>query len=224
MNAIIMKTTLLLIAAGIAGGVLFTPVWAHEGHDHGADAQRGRESQGQDHQARESQAEVKSGKYERSLQVYVVPDITLVNANARPIRMRELLASDGPVMLDFFFTTCTAICPAMSTVLSNVPEKMGDGAGKLRMISVSIDSENDTPAKLKAYAKQFGASANWQFFTGSREDIEAVQRSFDSYHDNKLDAEPLTFLRPAPGKPWVRINGFASADELAREYRNAVPN
>src|SRR5471030_702406 len=125
MNANTMKTTLLIMAAGIAGGVLLTPVWAHEGHDHGAVAQRGREPQGHDHQAQESQAEVKSGKYERSLQVYVVPDVTLVNANARPIRMRELLAADGPVMLDFFFTICTAICPAMSTVFSKIPKKMG---------------------------------------------------------------------------------------------------
>jgi len=38
-----MKTTVLLMAAGIAGGVLLTPVWAHEGHDHGAQAQRGGE-------------------------------------------------------------------------------------------------------------------------------------------------------------------------------------
>ena len=222
-----MKTTLLLMAAGLAGGVLLTPVWAHEGHDHGADAQRGRELQGHDHQARESQAEMKFGKYERSLQVYVVPDVTLVNANARPMRMRELLAADGPVMLDFIFTTCTTICPVLSRELSMVPEKLGAAAAKLRMISVSIDPENDTPAQLKAYAKQFGAGASWQFLTGSREDIETVQRAFDINHDNKLnkpDAEPLTFLRPAPGKPWMRINGFASAEELAREYRNVVPN
>ena len=108
-----------------------------------------------------------------------------------------------------------------------VPAKLGAAAAKLRMMSVSIDPENDTPAQLKAYAQQFGAGANWQFFTGSREDIETVQRAFDINHDNqlkKLNAEPLTFLRSAPGKPWVRINGFASAEELAREYRNVVPN
>jgi len=219
-----MKTTVLLMAAGIAGGVLLTPVWAHQGHDHGADAQRGREPQDQNQQARESQAGMTLGKYERSLQAYVVPDVTLVNADARPIRMRELLAADGPVMLDFIFTTCTTICPIMSTVFSKVPEKLGAGTGKLRMISVSVDPENDKPAQLKAYAKQFGAGANWQFLTGSVDDIETVLRAFDNYHADKMDNGPLTFLRPAPGKPWVRINGFASADELAREYGNVVPN
>lgn len=219
-----MKTTVLLMAAGIAGGVLLTPVWAHEGHDHGANAQRGGEAQGHDHQALESQEEVQFGKYGRSLQVYAVPDVTLVNANARPIRMRELLAADGPVMLDFMFTTCTTICPIMSTVFSKVPGKLGAGTGKLRMISVSVDPEYDKPAQLKAYAKQYGAGANWQFLTGSVDDIETVLRAFDNYHADKMDYGPLTFLRPAPGKPWVRINGFASAEELAREYGNVVPN
>lgn len=219
-----MKTTVLMMAAGIAGGVLLTPVWAHEGHDHGAQAQRGGEPQGHDHQVRESQAGMTPGKYERSLQVYVVPDVTLVNANARPMRLRGVLAADGPVLLDFIFTTCTTICPMMSTVFSKVPGKMGAGAGKLRMISVSVDPENDKPAQLNTYAKQFGAGANWQFLTGSVEDVETVLRAFDNYHADKMDYRPLTFLRPAPGKPWVRINGFASAEELAREYRNVVSN
>jgi protein SCO1 len=227
MNGDNMKTTVLLVAAGIAGGVLLTPVWAHEGHDHGVQAQRGGEPRGHDDQTRASQPEVTFGNYERSLQVYAVPDVTLVNANARPIRIRELLMVDGPVMLDFISTTCTTNCPALSRELSTVPAKLGAAAARLRMMSVSIDPETDTPAQLQAYARQLGAGPNWQFFTGSREDIETVQRAFDINHDhklNKLDTEPLTFLRAAPGKPWVRINGFASAEDLAREYRNVVPN
>jgi protein SCO1/2 len=30
---------------------------------------------------------------------------------------------------------------------------------------------------------------------------------------------PVTLLRPAPGKPWVRIDGFASADSLLTELQ-----
>ncbi len=219
-----MKTTALLMAAGIAGCVMLTPVWAHQGHDHGASAQRSGEPQAHDAQAPESQAEVTSGKYQRSLQVYMVPDVTLVNANARPTRLRDLLAADGPVMLDFIYTTCTTICPTMSTAFSKVPDRLGAGPGKLRKISVSVDPEYDQPAQLKAYAMQFGAGPNWHFLTGSVEDVEALVRAFGNYHADNADYGPLTFLRPAPGKPWVRINGLASAEELVREYRNAVPN
>ena len=226
MNADKLKTVILLMFAGIALGAWLTPVAAHEGHNHGARAQRSGVSPGHDDVAGESPAEVKSGNYARSIHVYVVPDVTLVNANARPIRMRELLAADGPVLLNFTFTACTAICPELNREFSRMPAKMG-AAPRLRMISVSIDPDNDSPAQLKAYARQFGAGANWQFLTGSREDVETLQRAFDSYHDNKLnprDAEPLIFLRPGPGGLWLRINGLASAEELAREYRNVVQN
>ncbi|HXL33728.1 MAG TPA: hypothetical protein VN953_02300 [Gemmatimonadales bacterium] len=37
-----------------------------------------------------------------------------------------------------------------------------------------------------------------------------------------MNHTPLTFLRAAPGRPWVRIDGFATADELARELHELV--
>lgn len=217
----------LLTAAGLAGGLLLTSTvcWAHAGHDHKAQPQRERESrvrEHRDHSAHESRLKVKSGEYARSLQAYLVPDVTLVNADARPTRLHDVLAADAPVMMDFIFTTCTTICPMMSTVFSEVPRKLGAQAGKLRMISVTVDPENDKPAQLKAYAKQYRAGANWQFFTGSAENVETLLRAFDNYHGDKADYGPLTLLRPAPGKPWLRIDGFASADELAREVRDLL--
>jgi len=222
MNADYRKLAVLMMAAGIAGAALLAPVRAHEGHDHAA--QRARAPQSQDQPARASQPEPTLGEYERSLQVYVVPDVTLQNANARRIRMQEFLTAQGPVMLEFMSTACTAACPALTRELSMVPGKLGAAGAKLRMISISTDPETDTSAQLKAYARQVGAGANWQFFTGRPEDIKAMQLAFNTYRGDKLDAEPLTFLRSAPGEPWVRIHGLASAEDLAREYRKAVLN
>lgn len=163
-----------------------------------------------------------SSRYTRSEQSYAVPDVVLTDAEARPVRLRELLAANEPVMLNFIFTTCGTICPVMSKVFSDVPARLGDDAKHLRMISISIDPENDTPAKLKAYAKNFEARSSWQFLTGRVQDVIAVQRAFNSYRGDKMNHEPLTLLHAAPGRTWVRIDGFASADELAGEYRKVV--
>ena len=102
-----MKPTLLLIAAGIAGSALLANVWAHEGHNHAAQAQRSVDPTGLAQQDRQPRSEREWGQYQRSLQVYVVPDVVMVNANARPIRIRELLASDGPLMLNFISAHCS---------------------------------------------------------------------------------------------------------------------
>jgi protein SCO1/2 len=160
--------------------------------------------------------------YARSERRYDAPDVTLVDAAARPVRLRDALAGDGPVMLNFIFTTCTAICPVMSRIFAQVPGALGAGAGRLRMISISIDPEQDTPQRLRAYAERFGAGPSWQFLTGRLADVEAVERAFDAYRGDKMNHEPLTLLRPGPGRNWVRIDGFASPAQLAQEYARVV--
>jgi protein SCO1/2 len=156
--------------------------------------------------------------YTRSLQEYQVPDVVLIDADARPVRLRALLATKDPVMLNFIFTTCGAICPVMSQTFSEVPAKLGAQAGSVRMISISIDPETDTPEKLKAYSKAYGATANWRFLTGRLEDVKAVQLAFNSYRGDKMSHDPLTLLHAPADKRWVRIDGFASSDSLAAEW------
>lgn len=160
--------------------------------------------------------------YKRTVKAYVVPDVVLTDADDRPVRLRELLAGNDPVMMNFVFTTCSTICPVTTKVLSDVPARLGGEAKHLRMISISIDPEHDTPLQLKAYAKSFQASERWKFLTGRTEDVKAVQLAFDSYRGDKMSHEPLTLMRQAPGKPWVRIDGFASPDQLVREYRRVL--
>jgi protein SCO1 len=157
--------------------------------------------------------------YRRSVRTYATPDVLLTDADAQPVRLRELLATDEPVMMNFVFTTCSTICPVMVKVFADVPVRLGVSAKNLRMISISIDPDNDTPGQLKAYSKQFGAGARWQFLTGRPQDIRAVQLAFDGYRGDKMNHEPLTLMRHGSGKPWVRIDGFANPEELVREYQ-----
>lgn len=161
------------------------------------------------------------GSYARSERAYAIPDVTLVDDRARPVRLREALAADEPVMVNFIFTTCNAICPVMSGIFARVQKELGAEAGRVRLVSISIDPEQDTPARLRAYAERFRAGPRWTFLTGSLRDVEAVERAFDAYRGDKMNHEPLTLLRAGPGRPWIRIDGFASPAELAREYERA---
>ena len=155
----------------------------------------------------------------RSTASYEVPDVTLVNQDGEKVQLSELLDTDQPVMLNFIFTTYTAICPAMSATFAGVQKELGDDSQKLRMISVSIDPEYDTPERLREYAERFQAGPQWQFLTGDIEDIVAVQKSFDVYRGNKMSHEPTTLLRKSATDPWVRLDGIASATEIVAEYR-----
>lgn len=164
-----------------------------------------------------------SDGYTRSLASYQTPDVMLVDAEGNEVDLADSLDVAEPVMLNFIFTSCTTICPAMSATFSQVQEKLGEEVGDVRMVSISIDPEHDSPSQLSEYAKRFDAGPQWSMLTGSIEDSIAVQRAFNVYRGDKMNHQPVTFMRKGAGQPWVRIDGFASADELLREYRQLMP-
>jgi protein SCO1 len=204
-----MKMTIrVMCVAGAVGCamLLSAPALAHGGQDHAAMA-----------------AAAGTEGYKRSLRTYAaIPDVVLIDANAKPVRLRELLATGDPVMVNFIFTTCTTICPVMTQVFADARARLGGEAKSLRMVSISIDPENDTPAQLKAYSKKFGADARWTFLTGRIEDINNVQRAFDIYSNDKMTHTPLTLIHQPRSTTWVRIDGFANPGQLAGEYRSVA--
>lgn len=157
--------------------------------------------------------------YQRSVDEVTIPDLTLVRMDGRKVLLRDELAADLPVMMNFIFTTCTTICPVMSATFSQVQERLGDGLDRVRMVSISIDPEQDTPSRLRDYARRHEAGPQWHFLTGGVEQIETVQRAFAAYRGGKFNHAPLTFLRAAGDTRWVRIEGLAEAEAIVAEYR-----
>lgn len=155
----------------------------------------------------------------RTVAAYDIPDIPLVGMDRSRTSLRAELDSGKPVMLNFIFTSCTAICPVMSATFSEVQKALGPERDHLRLVSISIDPEHDTPERLQAYAARYGAGPEWRFLTGTPADVVAIERAFEAYRGGKMNHVPLTLLRAAPDAPWIRLDGFASADDLVREYR-----
>jgi protein SCO1/2 len=174
-----------------------------------------------DHHAHHGQGmDAMRGVYTRSVSSYKIPDLKLVDMNGAAVSLREGLGGNDPVMLNFIFTTCTAVCPVMSATFHHVQGQLGADSSKVRMISISIDPENDTPAKLREYAGKYHAGPQWKMLTGSAENSIAVQRAFDTFRGDKMNHAPATFIRAGGAdKPWVRLDGFASAPDIVKEYR-----
>jgi protein SCO1/2 len=78
------------------------------------------------------------------------------------------------MVVDFFFTSCPSICPAMTNNLKKVQQQFGKD---IRIISFTVDPEHDNPEKLRQYAKRFKVQEdNWQFMTGNKKDIYHLAR------------------------------------------------
>jgi protein SCO1/2 len=164
-----------------------------------------------------AQAPAAGKGYTRSLHRYEAPAVTLTDQEGRAVPIAQALQPDAPLALNFIFTTCSTICPVLSATLSRLRAALGPRAAGLKM--VSIDPERDRPAVLKAYAARYHAGQDWQFYTGTEGDIQTVLRAFDAFAGGKANHRPITLLRLPRSREWIRIEGFASAGELAGEIR-----
>lgn len=58
-------------------------------------------------------------------------------------------------LLAFGYTYCPDVCPTTLVEMSEILKALGDDAGLLQPIFISVDPERDTPAKLKTYTDFF---------------------------------------------------------------------
>jgi protein SCO1/2 len=157
--------------------------------------------------------------FTRTVVDYTTPDVTVVRDDGKKLAFLKELDDGRPVIMNFIFASCSAICPMLTHVFSKVQTKLGEDSKKVHMVSISIDPENDTPAKLTEYAKKFNAGPNWNYYTGTVESSIAIQKAFNTYRGDKMNHTALIFLRSAPGKPWTRLEGFVNPDVVVNEYR-----
>lgn len=152
----------------------------------------------------------KKGPAQKVLQVIPdygsVPPFSLIERDGRHVRLFDL---NGQVwIVDFIFTTCPGPCPVMTSRMRRLQSELKD-KNDIRLVSVSVDPETDTPEVLSKYARGFGAdSQRWLFLTGSRDAIHAL--ATDGLH---LVMERNTDVAPVPGQgPIVHSTRFVLVD------------
>jgi len=76
---------------------------------------------------------------------------------------------------DFIFTNCTTVCLPMTSNMVTLQGMLEEeGLDDVKLLSFSVDPDNDSPEVLTEYANDYGADLNrWTFLTGY--DFESIQ-------------------------------------------------
>ena len=109
-----------------------------------------------------------------------VPGFKFLNQNGELISNEFYL---GKVyIVEFFFTTCTTICPIMNTNLVHIQNSF-TAFPNFGIASFSINPEYDTVNILSKYAKDNGIeNPNWNLMTGEADEIyELANDGFNLY-------------------------------------------
>jgi len=155
-----------------------------------------------------------------------IPDATVLDQNGRKLRFYTDLVKGKTVAINFIFTTCTTICPPMTANFAKVQKTMmAHGQKEFYLISVSVDPENDTPAKLKAYAEMFHARPGWTFVTRTRAELQLIWQAFSVYSGGaKQDHAPTVVIGNDDRNSWTYASGLASATKLVTVIESIQQN
>ena len=101
-----------------------------------------------------------------------IPAFSFIDSHGDEINRRNL---DGKVWVaDFIFTTCTMACPVMTGNM-NIIHKEFRNNDDVRIVSISVYPEYDTPEVLTEYATRYDANTDrWHFLTGPEEDVKKL--------------------------------------------------
>lgn len=103
-----------------------------------------------------------------------VPDFTLIDQGGRPLRMTALAGKIW--IVNFIFTNCPDECPLMTAEMARLQADLAE-VPELRLVSITVDPQHDTPLILSQYATRFQANPErWFFLTGDKGTIYRLAR------------------------------------------------
>ena len=142
-------------------------------------------------------------------------DVELIDQNGNSLRLYSDLLRDHVVVIDSFFSSCTGVCPVLNQKLTAIKEAFSEQMGKeLIILSITVDPEVDTPARLKEYAKGLRAGPGWYFLTGSRENLETALSKFGMYVEFRENHSNLLMIGNDATGLWKKAFGLAPSEQV----------
>jgi len=144
-----------------------------------------------------------------------VPDVPVRDQTGAERHFYTDLVAGKTVAMNFVFTTCTTICPPMGANFGRLRKELGERAGRdLHLISISVDPVTDTPERLDAWSRQFGAGPGWTLVTGDRAEITRLLKALKVFNPDFTEHSPVVLIGNDSAGEWTRAHGLAPPAKL----------
>jgi protein SCO1/2 len=185
--------TLCLLAAGISQAM------AHSADEHA----------GHDMPAKSATSESAQVKF---------ADVALVDQTGKAVRLEQDLVSNKIVVMSFIYTSCTTVCPVVSSIMGKVQKQLGARVGtEVQLVSISIDPQRDDAKRLNEYARSFQNGPGWSWLTGSTQSVAETLKGLGTFNGDLKSHAPLILVGDGNSRHWTRYYGFTDPAVLTRE-------
>jgi protein SCO1 len=147
----------------------------------------------------------------------------LTNQDGRQLRLYTDILKGKVVIVNSFYSTCSGVCRVTIPVFKQLQDELGERVGTdVRLVSISVDPENDTPEVLRQYAVGVGAKPGWDFLTGDKETVDQVLHKLGLYTEAKEEHSNIFVVGNEPTGLWKKVLGIAPPYEIRRSVESVL--
>jgi protein SCO1/2 len=152
-----------------------------------------------------------------------LPSVVLLDQAGRRWPLAGL-AQRRAVLVSFFFTGCTAICPPQTAALAELQAELARraapaGEGGPLLLSISLDPLGDTPETMRGYAARFGitlgAERGWLLLGGDPATLARVWAAFEVPAGGPESHLAFVWIGREGGRSWRRAGALDPPEALA---------
>src|SRR5271165_6159014 len=146
-------------------------------------------------------------------------DALLTNQDGKQLRLYTDILKGNVVIINSFYSNCSGVCRVTIPVFKQLQESLGE---RVRLVSITVDPENDNPEVLRKYAAGVGAKPGWDFLTGDKQTVEQILYKLGLYAEAKEDHSYVFIVGNEPTGLWKKVLGIAPPYEILRSVESVL--
>lgn len=152
------------------------------------------------------------------------PNFSLRDQNGQTVTMSQLKGK--VVAITFLYTHCPDVCPLIASQLAAADQRLGADAGKVELVSVSVDPVGDTLPAVKKFTedRNLADKPNWHYLMGSPGQLQPV---WQAYHVGAsatsegaiqgVDHSALVYLTDTTGRLRVILSANFTVSDFVKD-------
>lgn len=101
--------------------------------------------------------------------------LEFTDSSGRPVKLADY--GGRPLLISLIFTSCYHVCPTLTKHLKTAVDAAREALGRdsFRILTIGFDAANDTPARMRDFARKQGIDdPDWAFLSAPAETIAAL--------------------------------------------------
>ena len=157
-----------------------------------------------------------------------LPDAQLVDHLGQPVWLRRMLRAQTGVVVSFFYTGCSTVCPPQTALLRDLRQQLDSQPATRRvlLVSISVDPLGDGPEQLREHLRRFqieaGPDKGWLWLTGQPAEVSGVLRGFGVKPSAAADHPNLLWMADIRRERWTRTAVLQAPLQVAERLQELL--